>query len=218
MIDALPTDCHPMDVCRTAISVLGAQHPKAEDASPEAELEKSKALFAAMPAVVCYDQRRRHGQELVDPREDLDYAQNFLWMAFGEEAAPEVVEEEDPMEEDPILGSRDSIRGPQNLQQRLAEEPVTEEEPAAPVDVSQATLWLVGASGGVGTSTLAELCSEQVVDAAVAAVREHPQTQAAWAVAQQWANDAVDALDPLPDSVVKRALASFAQAVVSRDV
>ena len=35
-------------------------------------------------------------------------------------AAPEVIEEEDPMEEDPILGSRDSIRGPQNLQQTLA--------------------------------------------------------------------------------------------------
>ena len=82
-------------------------------------------------------------------------------------AAPEVIEEEDPMEEDPILGTRDSIRGPQNLQQRLAEEPVVEEKPAAPVDVSKATLWLVGASGGVGTSTLAGLCAEQVVDAAV---------------------------------------------------
>lgn len=71
------------------------------------------------------------------------------------------------MEEDPILGSRDSIRGPQNLQQALAEEPVPAEEPAATVDVSQATLWLVGASGGVGTSTLAGLCSESIVDAGV---------------------------------------------------
>ncbi|ROZ64072.1 bifunctional 2-methylcitrate synthase/citrate synthase [Kocuria soli] len=92
VIDALPTDCHPMDVCRTAASVLGAQHLKAEDESPEAELEKAQALFAQMPAVVCYDQRRRHGQEPIEPREDLNYSQNFLWMAFGEEAAPEVVE------------------------------------------------------------------------------------------------------------------------------
>ena len=82
-------------------------------------------------------------------------------------AAPEVVEEEDPMEEDPILGTRDSIRGPQNLQQTLAEEPVAEEKPAAPVDVTQATLWLVGASGGVGTSTLAGLCSGSIVEAGV---------------------------------------------------
>src|SRR5690606_13482546 len=33
----------------------------------------------------------RRGQELVPPREDLGYAENFLWMTFGEEAAPEVV-------------------------------------------------------------------------------------------------------------------------------
>ena len=92
VIDALPTDCHPMDVCRTAISVLGAQHPKAEDASPEAELEKSKALFAAMPAVVCYDQRRRHGKGPISARDDLSYSENLLWMAFGEEADPEVVD------------------------------------------------------------------------------------------------------------------------------
>ena len=92
VIDELPTTCHPMDVCRTVASVIGAQHPLAEDNSPEAELRKAQELFAVMPAVVCYDQRRRHGQEVVEPREDLDYAQNFLWMAFGEEAAPEVVD------------------------------------------------------------------------------------------------------------------------------
>lgn len=92
VIDELPTTCHPMDVCRTAASVIGAQHPLAQDNSPEAELAKAQELFAVMPAVVCYDQRRRHGQEPVEPREDLDYAQNFLWMAFGEEAAPEVVD------------------------------------------------------------------------------------------------------------------------------
>ncbi|MDO4919881.1 bifunctional 2-methylcitrate synthase/citrate synthase [Kocuria sp.] len=91
-IDLLPTTCHPMDVCRTAASVIGAQHPLAEDNSPEAELRKAQELFAVMPSVVCYDQRRRHGQEIVEPRTDLDYAQNFLWMAFGREAAPEVVD------------------------------------------------------------------------------------------------------------------------------
>ncbi|GAA4689417.1 bifunctional 2-methylcitrate synthase/citrate synthase [Kocuria gwangalliensis] len=92
IIDVLPTDCHPMDVCRTAASVIGAQHPEAEDSSPEAELRKAQELFAVMPAVVCYDQRRRRGEELIEPRDDLDYSENFLWMAFGEEAAPEVVD------------------------------------------------------------------------------------------------------------------------------
>ena len=92
VIDALPTSAHPMDVVRTAVSVIGANDPDAEDPSREAELAKAKALFAALPAIVAYDQRRRHGLELVEPRDDLDYSQNFLWMTFGEEAAPEVVD------------------------------------------------------------------------------------------------------------------------------
>ena len=91
-IDALPKDAHPMDVCRTATSVMGARHPLAEDSSRDANLAKAVDLFAAMPAVVAYDQRRRHGQELVEPREDLGYSANFLWMTFGEEAVPEVVD------------------------------------------------------------------------------------------------------------------------------
>ena len=91
-IDLLPLDCHPMDVGRTAVSVLGANHALAEDSSPEAEFIKAKELFAAFPAVVAYDQRRRRGLGVVEPREDLDYSQNFLWMTFGEEAAPEVVD------------------------------------------------------------------------------------------------------------------------------
>lgn len=90
VIDALPTDCHPMDVCRTATSFLGAADPKSEDLSPETELLKAKELFAVMPAVVCYDQRRRRGQGVITPREDLDYCDNFLYMAFGEVPAPEV--------------------------------------------------------------------------------------------------------------------------------
>lgn len=92
VIDALPATSHPMDVCRTAASVLGARHPQAEDSSREANMAKAVDLFAAMPAVVAYDQRRRHGQDLVEPREDLGYSANFLWMTFGEEQVPEVVE------------------------------------------------------------------------------------------------------------------------------
>ena len=92
VIDELPPSAHPMDVVRTAVSVLGARDPETEDAAEAANLAKSKRLFAALPAIVAYDQRRRHGLEVVAPRDDLDYSQNFLWMTFGEEAAPEVVD------------------------------------------------------------------------------------------------------------------------------
>ncbi|MFF2317160.1 bifunctional 2-methylcitrate synthase/citrate synthase [Arthrobacter sp. NPDC058097] len=92
VMDALPTTAHPMDVCRTAASVMGARHELAEDSSREANMAKATDLFAAMPAVVAYDQRRRRGQEPVAPRDDLGYSANFLWMTFGEEAVAEVVE------------------------------------------------------------------------------------------------------------------------------
>ncbi|TQJ62195.1 2-methylcitrate synthase [Arthrobacter sp. SLBN-100] len=92
IIDALPVQAHPMDVCRTAASVLGARHPLAEDSSPEANMTKAIDLWAAMPAVVAYDQRRRRGQDIVEPREDLGYSANFLWMTFGEDPVDEVVQ------------------------------------------------------------------------------------------------------------------------------
>lgn len=94
-IDALPVTCHPMDTVRTAVSLLGALDPASEDSSPEAELEKAKRLFAQLPAVIAYEQRRRRAggpTEPIPPREDLDHSQNFLWMTFGEEAAPAVVD------------------------------------------------------------------------------------------------------------------------------
>lgn len=90
-IAGLPVGCHPMDVVRTAVSLIGANDSAAEESSPEANLAKSLRLFAQLPAVVAFDQRRRRGQELVDPRDDLGYSENFLWMTFGEEPAPEVV-------------------------------------------------------------------------------------------------------------------------------
>lgn len=40
-------------------------------------MSKAIDLWAAMPAVVAYDQRRRRGQELVEPRDDLGYSANF---------------------------------------------------------------------------------------------------------------------------------------------
>jgi len=94
-IDLVPTTAHPMDVVRTAVSVIGATDPHADDASPEAELASSIRLFSALPAVIAYDQRRRRDDdpiEPVEPRDDLDYAANFLWMTFEEESEPLVVD------------------------------------------------------------------------------------------------------------------------------
>ena len=84
VIDELPLTAHPMDVVRTAVSVIGANDPETADASPESNLRKSIALLAKLPSIVAYDQRRRRGEDLVEPREDLGYSANFLHMSFGD--------------------------------------------------------------------------------------------------------------------------------------
>ncbi|MET1044264.1 MAG: bifunctional 2-methylcitrate synthase/citrate synthase [Microbacteriaceae bacterium] len=84
VIDELPTSSHPMDVVRTAVSVIGANDPDAAASDRESNLTKSIKLFAQLPAIVAYDQRRRRGEHLVEPRDDLAYSANFLHMTFGE--------------------------------------------------------------------------------------------------------------------------------------
>ncbi len=83
-IDLLPLEAHPMDVVRTAVSAVGAADPSTADTSPEAQLEQAMRLFAQLPAIVAYAQRRLRDEELVEPRDDLSYSANFLHMTFGE--------------------------------------------------------------------------------------------------------------------------------------
>lgn len=92
VIDEIPTSADPMDVLRSAVSVIGAADRLTPDASVDANLAKSMRLFAQLPAIVAYDQRRRHGLELVEPRDDLGYSANFLYMTFGEVQELAVVE------------------------------------------------------------------------------------------------------------------------------
>ncbi|MFB4353999.1 bifunctional 2-methylcitrate synthase/citrate synthase [Microbacterium sp. LS_15] len=97
-IDLIPLEAHPMDEVRTAVSVIGASDPGAGGSvlnaggSPEENLERSIRLFAALPAIVAYGQRRRRGHAIIEPRDDLDYSSNFLWMTFGVEPDPVVVD------------------------------------------------------------------------------------------------------------------------------
>ncbi|HLR58735.1 MAG TPA: bifunctional 2-methylcitrate synthase/citrate synthase [Beutenbergiaceae bacterium] len=97
-IDLIPLEAHPMDEVRTALSVMGARELAGKgsvlDASGSAEdnLERSVRMFAALPAIVAYGQRRRRGDQPVEARDDLDYAANFLYMTFGEEQGDVVVD------------------------------------------------------------------------------------------------------------------------------
>jgi len=84
VIDELPLTAHPMDVVRTAVSVIGASDPETPGMRRDENLDKAKRLFAKLPAIVAYTQRRRHDLQPVPPRDDLGYSANFLHMTFGD--------------------------------------------------------------------------------------------------------------------------------------
>ncbi len=87
-IDDLPLTAHPMDAVRTAVSQLGAFDATLLQPGGilNAELNDSRAVYllAQLPTVVAYEQRRRRGLEIIEPRDDLNYSENFLYMTFGE--------------------------------------------------------------------------------------------------------------------------------------
>ncbi|HEY5230679.1 MAG TPA: polyprenyl synthetase family protein, partial [Galbitalea sp.] len=52
--------------------------------------------------------------------------------------------------------------------------------------------------------------------AAIAELRDHEVTRMTLAEAHRWSADAIDALSPLPDGPVKKALTRFAETIVER--
>ena len=63
----------------------------------------------------------------------------------------------------------------------------------------------------------ADLTDDSALATAVAELAAHPVTRRAWEIAYQWADDAIAAIEPLPESTAKSALKSFAHAVVHRE-
>ncbi len=62
-----------------------------------------------------------------------------------------------------------------------------------------------------------DLSSDEKLAAVVKKLREHPVADEAYQEAIRWANEAIAALDVLPDGQTKRALVHFAEAVIKRD-
>ena len=79
-----PKKATPMDVLRTAVSMLAYYDKETEDISIEATLGKGLRLVAQFPTVVAAIHRTRKGRELVAPKAGLGHAENFLYMLHGE--------------------------------------------------------------------------------------------------------------------------------------
>lgn len=86
-----PLSADPMDTLRKAVSTLGASAPAAYGRSPATVPAEALRLFAVLPSLVAFEQRRRRGLGAVAPRDDLGYAANFLFMTFGKVPEPQVI-------------------------------------------------------------------------------------------------------------------------------
>lgn len=87
-VEALATaDAEPMAALRTVVSQLSVTDPAGETdpQDREATLEKSRRITAKVPTVIAAFARFRDGDDPVSPREDLNHAENFLYMLNDEE-------------------------------------------------------------------------------------------------------------------------------------
>lgn len=80
---AAQADADPMDVLRTAVSMLATHN---DGSSIEENLQD---IVAKMPTIVAHVQRVREGIDPIPPREELSHAANFLYMLDGEEPSEE---------------------------------------------------------------------------------------------------------------------------------
>lgn len=89
IIDQMKTypikEVHPMAALRTAVSALALYDSEADNMSEEANYLKAIKIQAKISTIVTAFARIRNGQEPVQPKKDLSFAANFLYMLSGKE-------------------------------------------------------------------------------------------------------------------------------------
>ncbi len=80
---SVPHESTPMEVLRTAVSLLSLYDPDEKDSSHEANLRKSYRLTSQIAMIVAIFDRIRKGKPIVDPDKSLSHSANFLRMLNG---------------------------------------------------------------------------------------------------------------------------------------
>jgi citrate synthase len=80
----VPKTASPMEVLRTAVSLLSIYDADERSVLHTANVRKSFRLTAQIAMIVANFDRIRKGKELVSPDTSLSHAGNFLWMLNGE--------------------------------------------------------------------------------------------------------------------------------------
>lgn len=85
IIKGMPKDAQPMHVLRTAVSALSLFDPNPNATDIPSAQEKALNILAQIPTIIAAFDRFRRGLEIVEPRTDLTFSQNFLYMLNGKE-------------------------------------------------------------------------------------------------------------------------------------
>ena len=80
----VPAYASPMEVLRTAVSLLSIYDADEKDCDHPANLRKSFRLTAQIPMIVAMFDRIRKGKPVVEADHSLSHPANFLWMLNGE--------------------------------------------------------------------------------------------------------------------------------------
>ena len=91
IIKHMPKRSHPMDVARTAVSVMGLEDKETTDSSPEANMRKALRIFSKTPTALAAFYRIRKGKKIIKPKKNLTFAENFFYMCFGKVPQKEIV-------------------------------------------------------------------------------------------------------------------------------
>ena len=90
-IKNFPKKSHPMDVARTAVSIMGLEDKETKDNSPDANLRKVMRIFAKTPVALAAFYRIRKGKKIIKPKTNLSFSENFFYMCFGKVPEKEIV-------------------------------------------------------------------------------------------------------------------------------
>jgi len=85
VLPAIAAVSEPLEGLRTALSLAAAERGLRPviDIGPDQRRVDALFLCAITPTLLCALHRLRTGHEIVEPRDDLGYAANYLWMLTG---------------------------------------------------------------------------------------------------------------------------------------
>ena len=90
-IKRFPKKAHPMDVARTAVSIMGLEDKETKDNSPKANMRKVMRIFAKTPVALAAFYRSRKGKKIIPPKSNLSFSENFFHMCFGKVPNKDIV-------------------------------------------------------------------------------------------------------------------------------